>query len=337
MRLRCREVVTLVLMASVFLSAEVPKTITVGPKGADFTTIQAAVNAAPDAGAVIRIRPGVYREVVHVEKPGIEFRGETDDPSKVVLVYDNSAASTCGTRCSGTLFVNGKDFVATEMTIANDYSKTSKVPSQAVAVMVRGDRAVFRKVRLLGAQDTLYAASEGCQGDDKSKCMPSRQYYTDCYIEGHVDFIFGDAKAVFENCEIRAIPHEAGGYLTAQSNTVENQDGGYVFNHCRLTADPEVPKGAYYLGRPWRDYSTVIFLNTTIGTHINPEGWSTWKGSPTERLKTSTYAEYNSSGPGANATAREPDSKQLTKDEATKYETKTYLAGADGWDPTAVK
>ena len=79
MRLRCREVVTLVLMASVFLSAEVPKTITVGPKGADFTTIQAAVNAAPDAGAVIRIRPGVYREVVHVEKPGIEFRGRSEE------------------------------------------------------------------------------------------------------------------------------------------------------------------------------------------------------------------------------------------------------------------
>jgi pectin methylesterase-like acyl-CoA thioesterase len=317
--------------------AEGPKTITVGASGADFTTIQAAVNAAPDDGAVIRIKPGTYREVVHVDKAGIEFRGETKDPSKVVLVYGNSAASTCGTRCSGTLFVNGKDFVATEMTIANDYSKTSNVPSQAVAVMVRGDRAVFRKVRLLGAQDTLYAASDGCQGDDKSKCKPSRQYYTDCYIEGHVDFIFGDAKAVFDNCEIRAIPHEAGGYLTAQSNTVPNQDGGYVFKHCRLTADPGVPNGSYYLGRPWRDYSTVIFLNTTIGAHIHPEGWSTWKGSPTERLKTATYAEYNSSGPGANATAREADSKQLTKDEAKKYETKIYLAGADGWDPTVVK
>jgi pectin methylesterase-like acyl-CoA thioesterase len=337
MRLRWREVAAVVLMTHGLSWAEGPKTITVGAAGADFTTIQAAVNAAPDDGAVIRIKPGTYREVVHVDKPGIELRGETKDPSKVVLMYGNSAASTCGTRCSGTLFVNGKDFVATEMTIANDYSKTSNVPSQAVAVMVRGDRAVFRKVRLLGAQDTLYAASDGCQGDDKSKCKPSRQYYTDCYIEGHVDFIFGDAKAVFENCEIRAIPHEAGGYLTAQSNTVPNQDGGYVFNHCRLTADPGVPNGSYYLGRPWRDYSTVIFLNTTIGAHIHPEGWSTWKGSPTERLKTAMYAEYNSSGPGANRTAREPDSKQLTKDKAKKYATKAYLAGTDGWDPTAVK
>jgi pectin methylesterase-like acyl-CoA thioesterase len=98
-----------------------------------------------------------------------------------------------------------------------------------------------------------------------------------------------------------------------------------------------VPNGSYYLGRPWRDYSTVIFLNTTIGAHIKSEGWSTWKGSPTERLKTSTYAEFNSKGPGADAKGREPYSKQLTAAEAKKYETKTYLAGTDGWDPTKVK
>jgi pectin methylesterase-like acyl-CoA thioesterase len=337
-RNRMRRVLGLMVIAVVSLSAEGPKKeIRVGAAGADFTTIQAAVDAAPTGGAVIRIEPGTYREVVHVDKQGIEFRGQTKDPAKVVLVYGNSAASTCGTRCSGTLFVNGADFIATNMTIANDYSKRSDVPSQAVAVMVRGDRAVFRRVRLLGAQDTLYAASEGCQGDDKSKCKLSRQYYRDCYIEGHVDFIFGDAKAVFENCEIRSIPHVAGGYLTAQSNTVPHQDGGYVFNHCRLTADDGVAKGSNYLGRPWRDYSTVIYMNTKMGEHIASEGWSGWKGSPADRLKTATYAEYNSSGPGSNPTAREPLSKQLTKSEAKKYETKTYLIGNDGWDPTKVK
>ncbi len=316
---------------------EQKKTITVGTTGADFTTIQAAVDAAPDAGAVIRIRPGTYREVVHVDKPGIEFRGETKDPATVVLVYGNSAASTCGTRCSATLFVTGKDFFATEMTIANDYSKTSDVPSQAVAVSVRADRVVFRKVRLLGAQDTLYASSMGCMNGAQpgADCVTGRQYFADCYIEGHVDFIFGDAKAVFENCEIKSIVHAEGGYVTAQSNTRPHQDGGYVFNHCTLTAEPGVAN--VYLGRPWRDYSTVIFMNTKIGSHIVPAGWSTWKGSPTDRLQTATYAEYNSSGPGANAQARESLSKQLTKDEAKKYETRVYLKGADGWDPTKVK
>ena len=310
------------------------KTITVGATGADFTTIQAAVTAAPDTGAVIRIRPGVYREVVHVDKPKIQLRGDGDDWSKVVLVYGNSAASTCGTGCSPTLFVTGTDFFAGNMTIANDYSKTSDVPSQAVALSVRADRAVLRHVRLLGAQDTLYASSMGCMKEG-SECVTGRQYYSDCYIEGHVDFIFGDAKAVFENCEIRSIAHEAGGYLTAQSNTRPGQDAGYVFNHCKLTSD--AGEGPVYLGRPWRDYSTVIFMNTEMGGHILPAGWSEWKSAPQPRLPTATYAEFNSTGSGANPKAREPLSKQLTAAEAKKYDTKTYLAGTDGWDPTAVK
>jgi len=193
----------LVLMSCGIAWAQGRKTITVGATGADFTTIQAAVNAAPDEGAVIRIRPGVYREVVHVDKPKIQLRGDGDDWKNVVLVYGNSAASTCGTSCSATLFVTGSDFFAGNMTIANDYSKTSDVPSQAVALSVRADRAVVRHVRLLGAQDTLYASSMGCMKEG-GECVTGRQYYSDCYIEGHVDFIFGDAKAVFENCEIRS-------------------------------------------------------------------------------------------------------------------------------------
>ena len=169
----------------------------------------------------------------------------------------------------------------------------------------------------------------------QSDCKTGRQYYADCYIEGHVDFIFGDAKAVFENCEIHSIAHVAGGYLTAQSNTRAGQDAGYVFNHCKLTAEDGVTN--VYLGRPWRDYSTVIYMNTEMGGHIVPAGWSDWKSAPTPRLPTATYAEFNSTGPGANPKAREPYSKQLTATEAKKYETKAYLAGADGWDPTAIK
>jgi pectin methylesterase-like acyl-CoA thioesterase len=326
--------VALVLMVRGVVLAQAPKAITVGGAGADFTTIQAAVDAAPAEGAVIRVRPGVYREVVHVDKPKIQLRGEGNDWKKVVLVYGNSAASTCGTSCSATLFVTGDDFFAGNMTIANDYSKTSDVPSQAVALSVRADRAVLRHVRLLGAQDTLYASSIGCMKEG-SECRTGRQYYADCYIEGHVDFIFGDAKAVFENCEIHSIPHAPGGYLTAQSNTRPEQDAGYVFNHCKVTADAGA--GDVYLGRPWREYSTVIFMNTDVETPIVPVGWSDWKSAPQPRLPTATYAEFHSTGPGANPTAREHYAKQLTAEEAKKYETKVYLAGADGWDPAAVK
>src|SRR5258708_1364758 len=171
----------LVWMCCGITGAQGRKTITVGPAGADFTTIQAAGDAAPDEGAGIRVRPGVYREVVHVNKPKIQLRGDGDDWKKVVLVYGNSAASTCGTSCSATLFVTGSDFFAGNMTIANDYSKTSDVPSQAVALSLRADRAVVRHVRLLGAQDTLYASSMGCMKEG-SECKTGRQYYADCYI-----------------------------------------------------------------------------------------------------------------------------------------------------------
>ena len=140
--------------------------------------------------------------------------------------------------------------------------------------------------------------------DESLLCLWKSEYFSDCYIEGHVDFIFGDAKAVFESCEIRSIAHGAGGYVTAQSNTRKGQDAGYVFDHCRLTADEGA--GKVYLGRPWRDYSTVVYLNTEMGAHIVPEGWSEWKSAPVPRLPTATYAEFNSTGPGANAVAREP-------------------------------
>src|SRR5260370_964825 len=156
-----RGLLAVVLMVCGIAGAGGQKTITVGATGADFTTIQAAVDAAPDEGAVIRIRPGVYREVVHVDKPKIQLRGEGNDWRKVMLVYGNSAASTCGTSCSATLFVTGSDFFAGNMTIANDYSKTSDVPSQPAALSERAERAGLRRVTLLGALETPYGLGVG--------------------------------------------------------------------------------------------------------------------------------------------------------------------------------
>ena len=298
-----------------------------------YTTVQDAVTAAPETGAVIRIRPGVYRETVHIDKPRIQLRGETTDPAKVVIVDDKGDPATCGTFCSPTMFVTGDEFFASELTIANDLSKRGKPRTQGVALSITGDRAVLRDVRLLGAQDTLYAASA-------KGAKVSRQYFDHCYIEGEVDFIFGNAKAVFHDCEIRSVTHAAGGYLTAQSRNSAEEDSGYVFDHCRLTAEPGVEK--VYLGRPWRDYATVTFLNTEMGPHILPEGWSEWgkagsKGGATDRLKTATYAEFGSTGAGANATGREGFSKQLTAVEARGYVAKVYLRGADGWDAEKVR
>jgi pectin methylesterase-like acyl-CoA thioesterase len=311
------------------------KTITVGPAGskADFTSVQEAVTAAPDTGAVIRIRPGVYREVVHVDKANIQMRGEGGDPARVVVAYANGASNTCGTSCSATMFVTGDNFVMTGMTVANEWSSTGKPRTQAIALSITSDKAVLRNVRFTGAQDTLLATSKSCKGVES--CPISRQYFDHCYVSGEVDFIFGNAKAVFHDCEIHSVAHEAGGFLTAQSRTKPEEDSGYVFDHCRLTADEGVAN--VFLGRPWRDYATVTFLNTEMGSHIVPAGWSEWHKGETDKLKTASYAEFQSTGPGSNAVAREPLSKQLTADEAKKYVAKTYLAGSDSWDAAAVK
>ena len=313
------------LLVVLLVSAARAQELTVGPKG-QFQTVQAAVDAAPAAGAVIRIAPGIYREVVHIDTPNVELRGEGGDAAKVVIVFENGDAKTCGTFCSPTMFVTGDGFRAEHLTIANDLSKRGKPRTQGVALSLTADRAVLRDVRLLGAQDTLFASSSKC-GPATGSCRISRQYFEDCYIEGEVDFIFGNAKAWFERCELRSVVHEGGQYLTAQSRTSLEQDSGYVFDRCRTTAESGVEK--VYLGRPWRDFATVTFLNSTLGPQIAPAGWSEWHPGETERLKTAVYAEYGSVGPGADAKDREPMARQLTAEEAGKLTVRGFFPG---WD-----
>ena len=326
----------LVLVALFMSGAASAQTLTVGPAPAQFQTVQAAVSAAPDTGATIRIAPGTYREVVHIDKPNIHLRGLTTDPAQVLIVDDMGDPQTCGTFCSPTVFVTGDGFTADFLTIQNDLSKQGKPRTQGVALSITADRAILRNVRLLGAQDTLFASSKPCKATDPQPCKISRQYYDHCYIEGEVDFIFGNAKAVFHDCQINSVAHDFGGFLTAQSRNSLAEDSGYVIDHCRVSADPGVAK--VYLGRPWRDYATVTFIDTQLGAHILPEGWSEWgkpgSKTPTDRLKTAVYSEYNSTGPGANPKAREPLSHQLTAAEAKQYEPQIYLAGEDHWNPT---
>ncbi len=296
-----------------------PKTLTV-----ESGSIQKKIDAAPAEGAVITIPPGVYREVLRIDKPHIHLRGSEQDPSRTVIVFDNSAGTSGGTSRSATVFVNGDDFVGENLTFANDFNRTHpQLPqgSQALAVAATGDRAVFRNMRFLGNQDTVYAAKK-------------RQYFTDCYIEGNVDFIFGDARAVFENCEIHS-NRRSGGYITAQGKSDAGAYSGYVFNHCRLTADAGVAH--VWLGRPWRPYATVIVMNTEMGGFIEPAGWREWHPGETNYLETVYYAEYGNTGPGARPEERDPHTHRLTSEEAARFRTQIYLAGSDGWDPTRVR
>jgi len=306
-----------------------PKSATVAADASgDFTTVAAAI----ESGAkVIRIKPGTYRELLNIPQSRIQLRGAGARPEDVVLTYDNSAGTAGGTTKSASITVSGDDFYAENLTIENSFSRTRPLKqegSQAVALKITGDRAVFRKVRFLGYQDTLYANSRRCE-TDKGPCVPARQYFSECYIEGNVDFIFGDALAFFDRCEVHALAHPVI-MLTAQSRHYAEEKSGYVFDHCRITAE----KGAdrVYLGRPWRAYSTVVFLNTEMPAQIDPEGWHEWEHDGKPSLPTSFYAEYRSQGAGARPDSR----KQLTPAEAAGFALKTFLAGDDHWDPTQV-
>ena len=330
------------LKAAPELAGEVPpvdKTLYVAADGTgDYYSIQRALDVAPPSGAVISVAPGTYHEVLMVNKPNIVLRGPYDDASKSVVVADKSAGTTTGgTLASATVNVLANDFLAENISFVNDFNRTHpQLPqgSQAVALLVRGDRDIFENVRILGNQDTLYAGVGDCTGSGADRtCPTARQYFDHCLIEGNVDFIFGDSKAVFDNCVIRSNAHSIG-FITAQSKSYPGQDSGYVFHDCRLEAEPDVEN--VYLGRPWRPYATVIYLNTWMGPHIVPAGWREWHPGETNYLPDAFYAEYRSSGPGAGSAQRESHANQLTTEQAEKFEPAVFLRGSDGWNPAAI-
>ncbi len=307
-------------------------TVSATGKG-QFKTVQAAIDAAPATGSIIQIAPGTYREKLHITTSGIELRGMGRKPEDVLLTWDDGARYVGGTKNSGSVNVTADDFRAENLTIQNDFERThdrSEEGSQAVALMLTGDRAVLRHVRLLGYQDTLYANSRTCHDAGDKPCQASRQLFEDCYIEGHIDFIFGDAKAVFNRCEIHAVAHQMV-TITAQSRLTLLEDSGYLFLNTTLTEADGV--GQLYYGRPWRAYSRVYFVNTRLakGTELAPAGWLEWGG----RLATSDYAEFGTTeanGRPADVSGR-ISSRQLTPMQAQALNVQSWLAGADGWKP----
>ena len=311
--------------------------VTVAADGsAEYRTVQAGIDALAAGGGTVHIKPGIYREVVRVAKPNVRMEGAGDSPEQTRIVFGNSAGSSGSTFKSATVFVNGDDFLAKNITFENDYSRGRALQpqgSQAIALSVTGDRAIFRGVRILGAQDTLYAASRSCRSES-GPCIPTRQFFEDCYIAGNVDFIFGDSQAVFKSCRIHAIAHPTV-MVTAQSKHYPEEASGFVFDRCRITADSSVDR--VFLGRPWRNYATVVFLESELDEKVDPAGWSEWHAEETRRLESAFYAEYKSTGPGANAAHREPYSRQLSATEAARYRAREFLAGADGWNPEEAK
>jgi len=281
-----------------------------------FPTIQNALDHAPDVSPggrlYIHIAPGTYRERLYVSqyRPRTTLLGMGTDPSQVVVSAGQNPKSAQSTFFSETVEVLADDFHADNLTIEN----TAGATGQAVALSVTADRVIVKHCRLLGYQDTLFANY-------------GRQYYVDSYIAGAVDFIFGNAAAVFERSEIHATN---GGYLTAQSRTSEQQKTGYVILHSRITNDDLAGKGLF-LGRPWRAYSRVIVMNSELSAGLDPKGWNDWGRDP----KTVFYAEFENTGAGAAMDGRLPWVKHLSAVQAQEFLPAVFLAGEDHWDAAA--
>jgi pectinesterase len=282
----------------------------------DFPTVQNAVDHALDKAPIgpngrlyIEIRPGTYNErvVVPQDMPRVTFAGK--DAATTIITHAQTAKETGGTFFSATVDVDGAAFEADNITFENRGQG-----AQAVAVSVHSDRAIFRNCRFIGWQDTLYAAS-------------GRQYYVRCYISGHVDFIFGNAAAVFDVTEIHS---RGNGYLTAVRRTRPDEPTGYVIIRSRLTAEDGVKSVA--LGRPWRLYARVVYIDCWMGPQIIPGGWNNWNKPEAE--KTAFYGEYNSTGPGARLDERVAWAHRLTAAEVARFRPEVFLRGSDGWNPT---
>jgi PelA/Pel-15E family pectate lyase len=257
---------------------------------------------------VIRLKPGTYFEQVRVpvDKAFISFVGESAETTKITFNLSNKAAGS--TSASYSVYIGGHDFRAENITFENSFG----TGSQAVAVLVEADRAVFKNCRFLGWQDTLYAKN-------------GRQYYKDCYFEGNVDYIFGQASAVFENCLIHS---KGDGYITAPMRFGADEPSGFVFINSTLTS--ENTTNGIYLGRPWRDYGRTVFINTKMDAEVRPEGWHHWEP---HREKTAFFAEYGSTGIGARPDARVAWAHKLSDADVKEFSVEYFLGGRDGWNP----
>ncbi len=312
--------IAFIVITTVSLRAQPSYTFTVAQDGSgDFTTIQAAIDgskAFPDERVTIFIRNGTYYEKVAIPgcNPHLTLTGESTEKTIISFddFFDRINRGRNSTFYTYTLLIEADDIIIENLTIENRAGRVG----QAVALHIEGDRCVVRNCRILGNQDTLYAAGDR-----------SRQYFHKCYIEGTTDFIFGAATVLFDECIIHS---RGNSYITAAS-TPKGKEFGFVFIGCSLTADDSVDR--VFLGRPWRAYGKTVFIECDLGKHIAPEGWSNWD--KTTHYLTAFYAEYNNSGPGALIAKRVPWSHQLKKKEAEKYSIRNIFAAPLPSEPDA--
>ncbi|KAL2503385.1 putative pectinesterase/pectinesterase inhibitor 13 [Forsythia ovata] len=298
--------------------------VTVAKDGSgNYTTITAALNAMPGkykGRYVIYVKEGVYEENVIVTKKMENITMYGEGSQKSIVTGSKNFVDGVPTFQTATFVALGEGFMAKSLGFRNTAGPEKH---QAVALRVQADRSIFLNCRMEGYQDTLYAQTH-------------RQFYRSCYITGTVDFIFGDAAAIFQNCMIyvRKPMDNQQNIVTAQGRVDKRETTGIVLQNCHILADdtlePEKAKFKSYLGRPWKEYSRTVIMETQIGDLIRPAGWLEWNGD--FALKTLYYAEYNNKGPGSSTSGRIkwPGYKVIKREDALKFTVGPFLQG-DTW------
>uniref|UniRef100_A0A7N0T2Y6 Pectinesterase n=1 Tax=Kalanchoe fedtschenkoi TaxID=63787 RepID=A0A7N0T2Y6_KALFE len=288
----------------------------------NFTTVQSAVDAVGNYSSnrtVIWINSGFYYEKVIVAKtkPNITFQGQ--GYMSTAIAWNDTAASANGTFNSGSVQVFATNFIAQNISFMNvaPIPKPGAMDAQAVAVRVSGDEAAFWGCGFFGAQDTLH--------DDKG-----RHYFKECFIQGSIDFIFGNGRSLYENCQLISMANpvplgkrSVDGSVTAQGRVTKDENTGFSFVNCSIGGS-----GRIWLGRAWRPYSRAVFAFTNMSDIIAPEGWNNFND-PT-REQTVFYGEYNCTGSGANMTMRAPFGRRLNDTDVSPFLNTSFIDG-DVW------
>ncbi|CAA3026127.1 probable pectinesterase pectinesterase inhibitor 7 [Olea europaea subsp. europaea] len=289
----------------------------------NFATVNDAVAAAPinsngSAGYfLIYITAGVYEEYVSIAKNKKYLMMIGDGINQTIITGNHSYVDGWTTFNSSTFAVVGTGFVAVNITFRNT---AGAIKHQAVAVRNGADLSTFYSCSFEAYQDTLYVHS-------------LRQFYRECDIYGTVDFIFGNAAAVFQNCNLYPrlpMPNQFNA-ITAQGRTDPNQNTGISIHNCtiRPADDLNTTSIQTYLGRPWKEFSRTIYMQSYIDRFINPLGWHEWSGD--FALNTSYYAEFNNIGPGSNTSGRVnwTGFHVLNSTDAANFTVATFLLGDD--------